>query len=164
MINGPILANTVYVGNTLVAKDVELKLPEITATTAEVEAMGPMTIANWSRIEDMELAITKIGIDLGLISMITLKPMTIEARFIQHSTNADGSAPEVGHKAFLRVTPKAIPGFEIKPGEILESEITYVATRYQLIRAGKEVLLVDKLSNIMKVNGVDYGSKINQLL
>ena len=65
-LKGPILADTVYIGGTLVAKDVTISLPAVTPVTADFKAMGTYTAPILGQIEAMEASITKIGIDLGL--------------------------------------------------------------------------------------------------
>lgn len=42
-LKGPILADTVYIGGTLVAKDVTIALPAVTPVTADFKAMGTYT-------------------------------------------------------------------------------------------------------------------------
>ena len=66
-LKGPILADTVYIGGTLVAKDVTIALPAVTPVTADFKAMGTYTAPILGQIEAMEASITKIGIDLGLL-------------------------------------------------------------------------------------------------
>ena len=66
-LKGPILADTVYIGGTLVAKDVTIALPAVTPVTADFKAMGSYTAPILGQIEAMEASITKIGIDLGLL-------------------------------------------------------------------------------------------------
>lgn len=72
-VTGPVVAETVYANNKLVAKDVELTLPAVTPTTADVQAMGTMSIPIPQLLENMELSITKIGTDLGLSSDAILR-------------------------------------------------------------------------------------------
>ena len=93
-VRGPVMANTAYVNNQLVAHDVAFTLPEITPMTADVQAMGSMSLPIWGLFEDMESTITKIGVDLGLAKLITPQPMTIEYRWVQSVTSADGSTRE----------------------------------------------------------------------
>ena len=66
-LKGPILADTVYIDGKLVAKDVTITLPAVTPVTADFKAMGTYTAPMTGQIEAMEAAITKIGIDLGLL-------------------------------------------------------------------------------------------------
>lgn len=163
-VRGPVMANTAYVNNQLVAHDVAFALPEITPMTADVQAMGSMSLPIWGLFEDMESTITKIGVDLGLAKLITPQPMTIEYRWVQSVTSADGSTREEGCKAFLRQTPKKIPGIGGEVGSSLEGEVTGAVTRYQLFVGGQELFLLDRTASIFRVNGVDYYSKIASLL
>ena len=72
-LKGPILADTVYINGVLVAKDVTITLPAVTHVTADYKAMGTYTAPMTGQIEGMEAAITKIGIDKGLRSMVQLE-------------------------------------------------------------------------------------------
>ena len=72
-IKGPVVADTVYADSTLVAKDVAFTLPGIEFLTADVQAMGNMTVPLIGLLENMELSITKIGVDNGLRRMNRLE-------------------------------------------------------------------------------------------
>ncbi len=163
-INGPIVADTVYVNNKLVAKDVAITLPEVTPTAVDVEATGTMSLPLWQRLENMEYTITKIGFDMGLAAMIAVNPAPMECRFVQDVTDANGNTRQVGCKAFLKGVASVIPGFELTPGEVGENEMTMNALRYQLFVDGKEVFLIDRIAGIVKINGVDYMQTTNSLL
>ena len=145
-LKGPILADTVYIGGTLVAKDVTIALPAVTPVTADFKAMGTYTAPILGQIEAMEASITKIGIDLGLRNMMKLESKTIEIRWAQDVKQADGSTKTEGCKAFLRCVSKGIP------------------SRYQLYVGGAEYWLIDQLNTILRVGGVDYAKDIRSLL
>ena len=75
-------------------------------------------------------------------------------------TPVNGSDRLEGCKAFIRGIPKvAVPSFELNPGDSVEVDIPLSVTRYQLFVDGNEVLMVDKLSGICKINGVDYAGR-----
>ena len=80
-LKGPILADTVYVDGVLAAKDVTIALPPVNLVTADFKAMGTYTAPLPGQIEAMEASITKIGIDLGLRSLVKLTSKTIEIRW-----------------------------------------------------------------------------------
>lgn len=163
-INGPIEANTTYVNNKLVAKDVEFTLPEVAAIIADIEAMGTMSFPLWSRLDNMESTITKVGQDIHFSALVEPKMKNIEHRWAQSQIDANGNVKTIGCKAFLKGIPTTIPGIGITTGEPSENEITHTITRYQLLVDGKEVLLVDRLTGILRVNGKDYSSGVNNLL
>jgi phage tail tube protein FII len=163
-INGPVVADTVYCENKLVARDVAVTLPEVTAMTADVQAMGTLSLPIWQLIENMETAITKIGIDLGFASLIKPDMKAIELRWVQTVTDAGGNTKNVGCKAFIKAVPNKIPGVGLEIGSAIEGEVTLTTTRYNLFVDGKEICLIDKLSGICSIDGKDYAGDIGSLL
>lgn len=162
-INGSIVASTVYVNNTLAARDVAITLPEVAALTADVQAMGTLSVPTWGLIDNMELAITKIGFDMGLRAMITPESQNYEARFVQTVTDANGNTKNIGCKAFIKGVANKIPGLAVTIGEASENETTVTVTRYQLFVDGAEMFLIDRLAGICRIGGKDY-SNISNLL
>lgn len=160
---GPITVDTVYVNNTLAARDVAITLPEVTATAVDVQAMGTLSLPIWSMLDNMELAITKIGIDMGLRDMITPEAQNYEARFVQTVTDANGNTTNVGCKAFIKGIANKIPGIAVTMGEASENEATVTVTRYQLMVDGQEMFLIDRLAGICRIGGKDYAN-VNNLL
>ena len=163
-IKSAVVADTVYCDGSLVAKDVALTLPGITFQTAEVQSMGAMELPLYHLVEQMDLAITKVGLDLGLAKMFRLGKLSIEVRWVQTATKADGTTKPEGCKAFLSVLPKAVGEIGLEIGESTEVEGTYSTMRYQLYVGGKEILLIDRMAGKLRINGVDYSSEYNSLL
>lgn len=108
-IKGPVVADTVYADNTLVARDTSFTLPGIEFLTADVQAMGNMTVPLIGLLENMELSITKIGIDNGLSRMNRLEKQNFEFRWVQNVVKSDGSTATEGCKAFVRTMPGPSP-------------------------------------------------------
>ena len=163
-IKGPVVADTVYADGTLVAKDVAFTLPGIEFLTADVQAMGNMSVPLIGLLENMELAITKIGMDNGLSRMNSLKKQDFEFRWVQNVVKNDGTFSTEGCKAFVRTMPGTFPETGVEVGSAPEHENTYNVTRMQVYANGEEILCVDRLSQILRVNGEDYMSKITNLL
>lgn len=163
-LKGAIVADTVYSNKKLVAKDVSFTLPGISMQTSDVQAMGTMSMPLVGLLDDMELAITKIGIDLGLGKLSKLEKQNIEFRWVQSVVKSDGSSTVEGCKAFVRCVPKALPGVGVELGSASENELTYGVSRLQIYCGGTEYLLVDRLSQILRVDGKDYMGKISKLL
>lgn len=163
-VTGPVVAETVYANNKLVAKDVELTLPAVTPTTADVQAMGTMSVPIPQLLENMELSITKIGTDLGLSSMLSFDAFPIEVRWVQSVTDANGKVSHIGCKVFLRCMSTVLPEVGLAPGEASENELTYTVTRYQLVQDGQEAWLIDRLAGICRVYGKDYMGNISSML
>ena len=163
-IYGAITANTLYDDGVLVAKDAEITLPEVTPVLAEIEANGTMSVPMWNRLENMEMAITKIGVDKGFSRMSRAETRMLEARFVQNVTDANGVTKPKGGKAFMKCIPSKIPAVGLAVGEGSANEMTYTVTRYQLFIDGEEVCLIDRLAGITRINGVDYAKATNSLL
>lgn len=161
---GPIMADTVYSDNQLCAKDVSAQLPAVTPLTSDFQVMGTMSLPIVGLIESMELSITKVGMDLGLGRLARLEKQNLEFRWVQDVVKSDGTTQPEGCKAFIRAIPKSIPGPSLEIGSATENEMTYEVTRYQLFVGGRELILVDRLSQILRINGVDYYSKVKSLL
>ena len=159
-----VLADTCYCDNVLAAKDVSVSLPAINFLTAEVKAMGSMDVILPGLIEAMEATITKIGLDVGLARMSTPKKHSYEFRWAQNVLKADGSTAPEGCKAFITGTPKGVPATGLEIGSNIESEIAIGCTRYQLFCGGKEILCIDRLSQICRIDGVDYYKNVASLL
>lgn len=155
-INGPVVADTVYDDGTLVARDVDIDLPAVTPTTAELKAMGTLTFPVWQLLENMEAAIKKIGLDKGLRSMIKPDMKPIECRWVQTVTEANGKTRNVGCKAFLRGMPLDLPGIGVAVGSPGEHPIRISLTRYHLFVDGEEMWLIDRLAGIVRIDGTDY--------
>lgn len=163
-IKGPVVADTVYDDGVLVAKDTGFTLPGIGFLTATVKAMGDMDVPLIGLLENMQLSITKIGIDMGLSHMNRLKKQNFEFRWVQNVVKADGSTSVEGCKAFVRTMPGNFPETGVEVGNTSEQENTYNVTRMQIFANGVEIVCVDRLSQILRINGEDYMSKINNLL
>ena len=155
-ISGPVVANSVYSDNVLVARDVSVTLPAVTPMTADLQAMGTFTMPIWQLIESMELAITKIGIDLGLRSMMTPDMKPLEVRWVQTVTDASGTTKNVGCKAFLRGIPTKLPEVALEVGSASEHEVTISLLRYNLFVDGVEMFLIDRIAGKVKIAGKDY--------
>lgn len=155
---GPVSADTIYCDGKLVGRDCGVDLPEITAATYEIQAMGAMTIPDWSRVEDMETVIRKIGIDVNSAIMSQPGDKRIEIRGVHTVVNADGSEKTVGFKAFIGGYSKKIPGVSLAVGESSEGEHSYATRRYQLFVDGREMWCIDRLAGICRINGVDYAN------
>lgn len=159
-----VLADKFYCDNSLAAEDVSVTLPAVTFLTSEVQAMGTMEVILAGIIESMEMAITKIGLDKGLTSMMTPKKHSYELRWAQNALKSDGSVAPEGCKAFITGIPKGIPGIGVEMAANSEGEVSIAVSRYQLYINGAEACCIDRLAGICRINGVDYYSSISALL
>lgn len=163
-------ANTVYANGVgkeqeLVAKDVEMSLPEVKNITVDATAMGTMSVPVISQFENMEAKIHHIGADQGLAKMLAQETLEIEARWVEQTMQNDGSQTRVGCKAYLTGFPQvAVPSFSVKPGEAVDVEIPYTITGYKYVRDGVTLFDINRLSQKCIINGVDYFADMSSML
>ncbi len=160
---GPVIGTTAYSEGKLVARDTAITLPEVTPVTADLAAMGTLSLPIWQLLENMETAITKIGADMGLRSLIKPDMKPLEFRWVQTVTDANGNTKNVGCKAFIKGIPNKIPGIGITTGEVSENECTIATTRYNLFVDGVEMFLIDRMAGIVRIAGKNYAD-IDSLL
>ena len=129
-----------------------------------LEYTNTIKVTEGQMLDDMELAITKIGIDLGLSKLSRLEKQNLEFRWVQNVVKSDGASSVEGCKAFVRCMPKALPGIGVEIGSAAENELTYGVSRLQIYCAGTEYLLVDRLSQKLRIDGKDYMDGITKLL
>ena len=158
-----IAADTVYCDGELVARDVTVSLPELSAITAELNAGGTLEVPISNQFEPMEASLTKMGVTYDIAKVIEPKRHTLEIRAVEDVLTADEKRVSQ-IKAFLGAIPKGVPALSLEFGSIPENEITFAVLRYQLYVDNREVLLIDKPNGIYRVNGVDYSSSIESYL
>lgn len=162
---GAVEADSLYCDNVLVGRDIAITLPEIANMTADVNAMGTMSLPLQAMVESMEMSVTRIGADANITLLTSPKSHKLEARWVQSQIKTDGTTAQIGCKAFLTVLPKKlIPEIALEVGSASEHEYTFEVSRYQLYVDGKEKLCIDRLAQILRVNGTDYYKKIGNML
>lgn len=159
-----VTADALLIDKVKAAEDVAFELPGIALQTADIQAMGTLSLPLVGLLDDMTMTITKIGVDTGFAKMAKLEKMEMEFRWIQDKINEGGAVKHQGCKSFLNVIPQEIPGVSVELGSASELALTYTVMRYQLFVDGEEILLVDRLNQILRINGRDYMSEIRKLL
>lgn len=159
-----IAGDSVYCDGVLVARDININLPEVSMVTAELNANGPMEVPITAQYESMEATITKIGVAYDIARLVEPKRHTVEIRAAQDILLTSGEKVTKQIKAFLGTIPKTIPEIALEFGAIAENEITLTVVRYQLYEDNKELWLFDRLNDIYRVNGTNYAQSINSLL
>ena len=163
-IPGGVVASTVYSDGSLTSRNATVTLPEVTNLTAEVKAGGTIEVPVTGQVEAMEMTVTQNAADEGLGDLASPGSHSVEVRWVQDELSNDGGMRQVGYKAFVRGYSKTIPGVSVEVGSLSENEATLGVTRYQLFRDGAEILCIDQLNGIYRVNGVDYAASVWSLL
>lgn len=163
-------ANTVY-SNTvggeqqLVARDVDVELPQIKYETLETTAMGKFELAQIHKFEPIEMTIHHIGIDEGLAAMLMAEMLELEIRWVEQVMVEDYSMDTVGCKAFVNAHPQvATPKMKIEISNRLDMDIKYHVNGYKLVRDGVVLWDINRLSQKFIVNNVDYYAHLESMI
>lgn len=163
-------ANTVY-SNTvggeqqLVARDVDVELPQIKYETLETTAMGKFELAQIHKFEPIEMTIHHIGIDKGLAAMLMAEMLELEIRWVEQVMIEDYSMETVGCKAFVNAHPQvATPKMKIEISNRLDMDIKYHVNGYKLVRDGVVLWDISRLSQKFIVNNVDYYAHLESMI
>lgn len=160
-----VYANTVGGEQKLVAKDVEISLPDVKNKTVDATAMGDFSVPVIGQFENMEATIHHIGADAGLAAMLAQETLEIEIRWVEQIMQEGGAQKTVGCKAFLTGFPtSAVPQITVKPGEAVDVEVPYTITGYKMIKDGETLWDINRLSQKLEINGTDYFEDMNSML
>lgn len=161
---GPVVASSAYASGRLVARDVKIEMPPVTAKTSTYNAMGEVELPMAGQIDPMEAKITKIGFDNGLRAMLRMENLSLEFRWVQEVINENAIKRKSGYKAFIQGYPKTIPSISLEMAANSEHEVAIAVVRYQLFVDGEEYCLIDPLKMIQRIDGVDYCQPITRYL
>lgn len=159
-----IAGTSVYCDNRLVARDVNITLPELNAVTAELNAGGPIELPITGQTDTMEATITKVGVNIDIARLVSPEYHNVECRAAQDVLRAGGRKETTQIRAFLGAIAKTVPAINLEFGAISENEITFTVLTYKLYENNDEIFYIDKPNGIYRVNGRDYGSSVISLL
>lgn len=159
------MADSVYLNGTQVGWNCEVKLPEVTFATAEVNgASGAVELPVYSKTEAMECSIGTSGIGAEWLKTLAFEPADLIVNIVQQSVAPDGTQSPQHFKAFLRVAPKGIPALEATYGESMDTERTFSVFSYRLDVDGKTWLKIDPVKGLVIAAGKNYAEKVTKML
>ena len=158
-----VVGATAYVDNELVARDVNLKLPDLTNMTSDVNASGTFSLPI-CLLDNMEASITVKGFGTAYTAFLGADGKEIEFRWVQSRLNTAGKIENIGYKAFITGIVATHPGGTVNLAETPENEITINCYYYKLLVDGEEAILINRLTGKQQYNGVDRYADINQKL
>lgn len=164
---GAVIASKLRDGNEQIGSHVGVDLPSIAFATQEYKGsglMGPLTLPSSGQIEHMEVKLNLRGSGEGRARLMQPGTHKLGLFFGEDSLSVQRGVIRVGCKIYMDAIFVSADGGTVENGSPREGSITMAVTRYQEIVDGKEELLVDKLSNIYRINGVDHMADINSML
>lgn len=127
--------------------------------------MGEIDLPTLGQLAAMEGGLAFNKTNEAMIGLFTPEAHTIETRWVTNVVDSStGNMKPQGNKEIVKLLPKTLELGDIESNEANESSMTYEILAYQYFINGKCLIKVDKLNNVLIINGVDYSAKIRELL
>lgn len=160
------IAYNVYSNKLLVPDTTEVELPEIeylTDTISGAGILGEIDLPTLSQIGSMTTTVSFRSSNSKTIEM--LKNSDLEIRWVSDCIDTStGNTSTVANKAFMKVKLKKFAEGKIAGGAAQDGSYEYEVLAYRRIVDGAEMLNIDKLNNVYKINGIDQISDITKNL
>lgn len=151
-------ANLYLDGNSLLGKAEEVSLPEVKFKMSEHNGLGMIgDVELPSGIEKMEAKVkwNSFYEDVLLKVSNPFKPLSFQVRASRETYGSAGRSAEEPIVAYITGQPKSFPAGNFKKHDNVEAESTFTVTYYKLVVNSVEIVEIDVMSNIFKINGVD---------
>lgn len=162
-----VTAHKVLVDNTEIGDNVSCTLPDIEHSTAELKGAGisgTIDVPLFGLFSGMTFTMDLRSLNANTARMLKPGVTTIELRFLQSVIATNGDFIEEGTKIFVTGYNKKFAPGKVETSTTMDASAEFEVTRYRIVCDGVEVLLIDKLANQYKVNGVDYKQKAREVL
>ena len=167
-VGNKVINYSVYAATKKVGDTTSVELPEIEFLTDSIKGsgiIGEIDLPSLYQVGSMSLSIsTRVSNNPDDLALL-MSARDIEIRWVTDSIDTStASADVVGHKAFIKCVPKKLGEGKIEPGSGQDGSYEYEILSYKRVSNGKNILEIDKLNGVFKVNGVDQTKSINSLL
>ncbi len=155
-------------GNKLVGLSDEIKLPDFESLTETISGAGILgeidspTVGLFSGME-MEIPFRQLTKSIADL-MNPLKGVDLTLRGSSQVTDSAGNVSFEGIRVVVRGRNKSLTGGKFKQGAGTGSSVKLELTYCKIEIAGKDIIELDKLNCVYKVNGVDILSKVRSLI
>lgn len=155
-------------GYKLVGLSDEIKLPDFESLTETISGAGILgeidspTVGLFSSME-MEIPFRQLTTSIADL-MNPLKGVDLTLRGSSQVTDSTGNVSFEGIRVVVRGRNKSLTGGKFKQGAGTASSVKLELTYCKIEIAGKNIIELDKLNCVYKVNGVDILSKVRSLI
>lgn len=151
-------ANIYLEGNSLLGRGEEVSLPDIKFKKAEHKALGMIGSPEFfAGIDKMEAKIKWNSFYDDVLKKFAnpFKSLSLQVRASVEEHGVPGRISEKPLVAFITCQSSNFPGGNFKQHDNVELESNLTVTYYKLVIDGKDIVEIDIMSNIYKVEGVD---------
>lgn len=151
-------ANIYVEGNSILGQAEEVSVPEIKYSLSEHKALGLVgKMEFFSGIDKLECKIkwNSFYKDTLVKFADPFKSLQLQVRSSLEEYGATGRTAQKAVVVHMTAQNKNFPGANFKQHDNVEMESTLGVTYYKLVIDGQNIVEIDVLANIYKVNGVD---------
>lgn len=144
----------------------EITLPEIEELTDTIKGagiLGEIDLPTLGQIGSLSLEITFRSTNKETMALATSNQ--IEIRWVNDLIDtSNGKVRTIANKAFFTVRRKKFAEGKLETGASQDGSMEFEVLAYRRIMDGREVLNIDKLNNVYKINGIDQLTDITRNL
>lgn len=149
----------VYVGgNNMMGRVTSVELPEVAFTTEDAKPLGLFGVVEQiTGLDKMEATLNFEAVfkELAVQYANPKKAVALQVRSSIEEMTSEGVSAELPLVTHLRGTFKSFPLGQIEQGAKAEFSSTMAVTYIKQVFDGQDIVEIDVLANIYKVNGVD---------
>ena len=154
-------------GTKMIGNGASMDLPEINMKTSTIEGggiSGEIDSPTIGQFESMEQVVQFNTLYSSAMDMLSpTKTVNLTFRAAQQVYDKTGGYTFKGLRVVEVGRVKSFKPGKIEKGETMEAEVTLELTYIMIEVDGKQLVEVDKLNSVYKVNGVDMLAEINAL-
>lgn len=144
------------------AIDCDVTLPTIGHPTTDVSMCGTYSVADQTRVDNLELSIS-CGTNKEALELLKYESFII--RFVQQVENHEnGTTDYEQFTVYASGHVSSSGGSSLAIGGSPDGNITISCLRYRLLQGDVELINIDRLAGRIMINGVDKRARINSLL
>lgn len=167
MISGAIVACKFFDNGSEIEDNVSCQLPSIENGTVEVKGagiLGALDMPSSAQLNAMVFSASMRSINKSSLKVSSPGVHNIELRFVKDVKTDNGEMIPEGTKIFVTGVFKKFDPGKVEVNGTMDGSIEYEVLRYRIVINGEEMLLIDKVNYIYKVNGIDYMEKVRAAL
>lgn len=167
ILSGSVIAHKVFEDGVEVDDNVSVQLPSIEFGTTEIKGagvLGSFDMPSTGQLNAMTYSMSQRSINKNSINLSRPGQHNNELRFVKDARTSDGQQIPEGTKIFFTGLFKKFDPGKVEEKATMDGSIEYEVIRYRIVINGVEVLLIDKINYIYKVNGIDYMESVRAAL
>lgn len=166
-VHNKVIDHRLFDGSTQVEDVTSVDTPEIEFVNDEVDIPG--ATAKINIVMSYQVGALTVTINHnngnGCDGLATPDLHKIELRMARQVINtASGTSTPKSTKVRFTGTPMKVSRGSVERGNPRGASVQYSVQRYEEEENGKEIICIDALAGILRINGKDYASDINKIL